>query len=472
MNPFLNLAASLSLAGMEVRAIREGRAAIVGELERLQGQDEFSAEDQTRWDGLTQRCSEIDAHLRGLNQSSQRAESLRNLQQNTPGVPNAQRNEPRNTTSSPAPIVRGAENNDQPDLLENPEAHGEFSLFRAVRCILDRRPVDGFEGEVSQEMARRSGRSPQGFFIPWTLRCRSGQEQRAAFTTTQAAGVIPTVHAGTIIDVLRNRMVMAQLGAVVLTDLVGVFEIPKKTGVTSAYWVGEAGEPTESAPTTGQVAFNPSTVGAYTDLTRRAINQSSIDVENMVRFDLIDTLRLELDRVGLNGSGASNQPEGILQNSGVGTIAIGTNGGAMTHQKLIDMETGVAVDNADIGNLAYLTSAHGRGHLKGTPKISGYPSFLWNDANQVNGYQAVATNQMPSGLSKGTASGTLTSMIFGNFADAMYGFWGGIDINVDTASLSKSGGTRLVALADADFQLRRVESFRKCVDILHGYVEV
>ena len=43
---------------------------------------------------------------------------------------------------------------------------------------------------------------------------------------------------------------------------------------------------------------------------------------------------LVLILVSLNGSGSSGQPTGIMQTSGIGSVAIGTNGGAITVDKL------------------------------------------------------------------------------------------------------------------------------------------
>jgi hypothetical protein len=50
-------------------------------------------------------------------------------------------------------------------------------------------------------------------------------------------------------------------------------------------------------------------------------------------------------------------------------------------------------------------------------------------------------------------------VFFGNFNDLIVGLWGGLDLTVDTSSLSKSGGIRIVAFQDADIVLRREESF-------------
>lgn len=112
------------------------------------------------------------------------------------------------------------------------------------------------------------------------------------------------------------------------------------------------------------MTLSPKTLGAYTDISRKLLLQSSIDVESFVRDDLATVLGLEIDRVAINGSGSSNQPTGILQTSGIGSVAGGTNGAAPSYANIIDLESQVAVANADVGSLSYLTNPKVRGKLK------------------------------------------------------------------------------------------------------------
>src|SRR5690606_10666975 len=124
-------------------------------------------------------------------------------------------------------------------------------------------------------------------------------------------------------------------------------------------------------------------------------------------------LALELDRVGFNGSGSGAEPEGILQNSSVETVAIGLDGGPATHGTVVDLETNVASANADFGSLAYVTSPKGRGVLKQTVIGSNAAAKMIWENNEINGYQAFATNQIPSNLTKGSYGTDLTAILFG-----------------------------------------------------------
>ena len=50
-------------------------------------------------------------------------------------------------------------------------------------------------------------------------------------------------------------------------------------------------------------------------------------------------------------------------------------------------------------------------------------------------------------------------LYFGDWSQIMLAFWSGIDLTVDTSSLSKSGGVRVVALQDCDVIVRHREAF-------------
>jgi len=343
-----------------------------------------------------------------------------------------------------------------------------YSFLRAINALAnpgDRKAQElaAFEREASDAFAGKHGRAASGFFVPSEVQRR---DLNVATTTAGGHSVATNLLAASFIDLLRNKMALTGLGAQFLTGLVGNIAIPRATGGATAYWVAESGAPTESQQAFDQVAMTPRTVGAFTDISRKLLLQSSIDVEGFVRNDLATVLALAIDLAGVNGSGASNQPTGILNTSGIGSVAGGTNGLAPTYQNMIDLETLVAVANADVGAMGYLTNAKVRGKLKSTQKVATYgDDFVWEDGI-VNGYNATVSNQVPSNLTKGTSSGVCSAILFGNFADLIIGQWGALDLTVDPYTGSTSGTVRVVALQDVDIAVRHAESFAAMKDAL------
>lgn len=330
-----------------------------------------------------------------------------------------------------------------------------FSLMRAVRALAnpnDRRAQEAaaFEFECSEAAQRQYGRDAQGILIPSDVLNRAFNAGGAANTPTGAttgSNIVATdLMAGSFIEMLRNRTTIMRLGRT-MAGLVGSVDIPKQTAGATAYWIGEGEDATEGTPVIGQIELNPKTVAAYTDITRRLMMQSTPDAESIVWNDLVNALGQAIDYAGYYGSGLSNQPRGLKNYTGINAVDFAT-ASKPTFAELVDMESQIAADNADVNSMAYVFNALMRGHMKTAPKFgSGTESTIWEQGNTVNGYRTEVTNQVAAG-----------DVFFGNFADLLIGLWGGLDINVDPYSLSKSGGTRIVAFQDVDFALRRVES--------------
>lgn len=352
----------------------------------------------------------------------------------------------------------------------------QYSLFRAIRAQAtgDWRQA-GLEREASDAVAKLMKREATGFFVPWdwmnSRHSGTKQEQRAVtISAGSGAALIPTdVPGQSFIDLLRARLVLRNAGAVFLTGLQGNLDLPRRNTGAALTWVANGAAPgSEAGQAFGPVSFRPKTASAYVDIYRTTLNQSSLDVEMLVRDDLNQAVQLGLDRAGLHGSGSSNEPTGVAAMSGIGSVAGGTNGLAPTWANIVALETEVAIDNADVGRLAYITNTKVRGKLKTTEKATNTAKFIWNDdapSTPVNGYPAYITNQVRSDLTKGTSNGVCSAAFFGNWGELIIAIWGGMDITADIPD-NRTGTVRVAAIVDADVNGRHVESFSACLDVL------
>jgi HK97 family phage major capsid protein len=298
---------------------------------------------------------------------------------------------------------------------------------------------------VSEAGSKAAGKASRGLFVPGEIL----RAKRDLLVGTNSAGgftVATELMAGSFIEMLRNRAVVMRAGATMMSGLVGNVAIPKQSAAATAYWVAENGAPTESQQTVAQVTMSPKTVGAFTDISRRLLIQSSIDVEAMVRRDLATVVALAIDTAGLYGTGNNNQPTGVKNVSGVNLRDFAATN--PTFAEIVGMETEVAVDNADIGTLVYLFNPAQRGALKTTEKASSTAQFVWEVGNTVNGYRTEVSNQVTAG-----------DVFFGNFADLMVGMWSGLDLMVDPYAGATAGTVRVVALQDVDIAVRNAVSF-------------
>lgn len=335
----------------------------------------------------------------------------------------------------------------------------EYSFVRVMNALAnptDKRAQEAasYEIEVSAAAAQKAGKQARGIMIPVDVLQRGFQRDLTVGTSTAGGHTVSTdLLAGSFIELLRNRLAITQLGATMMNGLVGNIAIPRHTGAATAYWVAESGSPTESQQTVDQVTMSPKTVGAFTDYSRKLLLQSSIDVESFVRNDLAQVLALEIDRVALYGTGSSNQPLGIKNTSGIATKDFAA--ATPTFAEVVSLESLIAAQNADVGNMAYLTNATMRGNLKTKEKASGYPVYVMGEDGLLNGYRTVVSNQVASG-----------DLFFGNWQDLLVGMWSGLDLMVDPYTGSTSGTVRIVALQDVDIAVRHPVSFCRGNDTL------
>ena len=322
-----------------------------------------------------------------------------------------------------------------------------FSFVRALNYLANqgdaqaRREAE-FEIEVGKAAAQKYERSSNGIVVPNEVL------RRDLVVGTPSAGgnlVEDQLLAGSFIDLLRNRLALAQAGVTMLTGLQGNISIPRQTSASTAYWVGENSSPTESQQAIDQVNMTPKTVGAFVDYSRRLLLQSSIDVEGMIRNDLTRVIALEIDRVGIYGTGSSNQPQGLTLTTGIGNGVSLTSYG--TFDEYIAMETEVAAANADAGSLRYIINASARGALKSTEKASNTAQFVFEN-NEINGYPAIVSNQLQG-----------TDALFGDFSMMVMGMWSGLDLTVDPFAGATAGTVRVIALQDIDLAVKQPASF-------------
>ena len=344
--------------------------------------------------------------------------------------------------------------NDVP--LETPSEIGlteketkRFSILKAINAMAnptDRKAQEAakFEFECSEAAQRAYGKTAQGVMLPEDVMRNWNQRDLSAGSDGDLIG--QDYRAGDFIDVLRNNSAVMPM-ATMLNGLTGDVKIPRKTAASSAAFISsEGGAAGESEFTVGSVSMSPKTLGAFTDVTRQLMIQSSIDVENLIRNDLAQSMAIAIDDAALEGSGSSGNPTGITNTSGINSVSL-SSAAAPTFAEMVSMETSVRVDNALMGDLAYIVHPTNYGTLKTTEKATNTAQFVAvND--EINGYKVVVSPQL-----------TANNYVFGNFDDLLIGMFSGLDLVVDPYSNSSSGTVRIVALQSVDVAVRHAVSF-------------
>jgi len=338
-----------------------------------------------------------------------------------------------------------------------------YSITNGIRASLTNDwSKAGFEREVSQEIEKQSGRTARGFFVPGDVFKRDLTQG----TATAGGHVTPDAHRGDLfIDALRDTSVVQQAGATIFRGLKGDIKIPRLTTKGTVGFVAENSATSETNQAFDQVTMTERTLGGFVDLSRVLINNSDPSIEQIVRNDMTQQIGLKIDEVAFEGGG-SNEPTGITGTSGIGDVAIGTNGGAITYDATIDLIKEVAQDSALKGSLGYAVTPEVVYQMRKTPKVSSTDSvMIMDNADLLNGYRVYQSSQLPKDLTKGTLSSTAHAMIFGNFQDLLIGYYSGLDVLVDPFTGSSAGTVRLNFFTGMDVAVRHAESFSAILDI-------
>jgi len=399
---------------------KQQREALEAEIEMLVSKAERSVEDDSKFDDLRARVSELETKI------------TRELEIEAFAAKRA--------VSAPT-------------IITDRKTVQDYSFRKAIFETAYRGGMTGLEKEMHDE-AIRENPGFQGIGIP-TMVINS----RAALASTSTA-VIPT-DTRDFIDSLKAKLVIMQAGARMLTGLQGNIYIPRLTS-GAATWATEVAGSTDHAASFDAVTMSPKRLSTYQTLSKQLLIQSTYDVENIIRQDMLNAIAIKLDDAAIEG-GAAATPTGILGTSGIGSVACGTTGGAPTWQNIVDLEKEVAIDNADIGALAFITNPQVRAKLKATA-VGTDQRMVWGvNENTLMGYPTYVTTQCPSDLTKTTTG--LSAVIFGNFNDLLVGQWGGWDVIVDPYGTNASQAQVSIYVHSFwDVAVRHAQSFAAIKD--------
>jgi HK97 family phage major capsid protein len=333
-----------------------------------------------------------------------------------------------------------------------------YSLMSAIRAVADKNWTNaGFELECSREIAKKLNTvtDPSKFYVPFEVQQRSMPMRRDLTTgTSSAGGFLVGTENMSFIEVLRNRSVAYRMGARRMAGLVGNVTVPRMTAAATAYWLStEATSITESQQTFGQMSLSPKTVGAYTEISRQLMLQSSPDAESIVTADLGKVAGLALDIGVLRGSGSSGEPTGIINTAGIGSVT----GTSIDFAKVLEFQTDVATANVVPNRGGYCTTPAVAALLMQRVKFSSTASPLWEgnvfDGN-VCGYPAMSSNQMSA-----------ATMLYGDWDQVVVAEWGVLQIEVNPYANFQAGIIGVRAMVSVDVGLRYAAAFSYATSI-------
>lgn len=310
-----------------------------------------------------------------------------------------------------------------------------FSLIDAINDVANNRSLDNVASKVNEigtnEM-RASGLSFGGQIqLPMS-------ELRGNVTVAAEGEDVVATDLFDIVGPLRAKNVLVQAGAKFLTGLVGDVQIPIMSA-TNVNWAGETATASDGAPTFANVTLSPKRLTAYVNISKQLLNQHSVDVDNMIRTDIIRAISSKLESTILgSAAGTTTQPAGLFYDQTPTTIT-GMAGIA---------EVEGAVEEANVyGDLKWVIDPKFKAALRTMAKGQNIAQSLYENG-EIDGTEALATSNVGDKLA-----------VYGDFSQLAIGQWGAIDLTVDPYTEAKNGMIVLVVNAYFDAKVVRPEAF-------------
>jgi HK97 family phage major capsid protein len=214
--------------------------------------------------------------------------------------------------------------------------------------------------------------------------------------------------------------------------------------------------------------MSPHQASAFTIASNMLLNMSNPAAGNIIKNDMIQILGQLIDLAVLQGSGVSNQPQGIDNVSGINTV---TAGGALTWALIEDFPYELDVDNAPSVKRAWIMHPRTLHNIRqlttsNTPLFVGTPQAqpLTNDlaGGGLIGYPVYTTTQIP--ITGGTGSDA--SVYFCDWNDVVLANWGGLEIvaSSESGSSFQQNQTHIRAIHLVDVMVRHPVSCCLCND--------
>lgn len=401
--------------------LREKRATKLAEMRTLHQKDKLESNEEQRFTALETEVTEIDGQIA-------REERMAAFE----------REEQRGETVSGGEFDRELRN---------------YSLASAVNGALSGR-LTGREAEIDQELKRgresRSGTSGIHLAVSSEILLGGIEQRSQTVGTNTAGGYTVATNLAAVADRFRPALKVEAMGATVLRGLTGFLDLPNLASSGAASWVAENGNATKTAVTFDKVSMAPKTVTGKYQLSRRLMLQSNSAIEDILRRDLGFLLAQALDLAAISGTGSANQPRGVLNTAGVGTVTAAAFLGDTAADLIAELElddltrTGGFLTNAKV--------------MKAARKLKDGESRNYALNELFHNQRVEVSNQVPADLGAGDDK---SALIYGQWGELYMGYWSAVDILINPyhPDVADNSGALLHAFLDADVAVRHTQAF-------------
>lgn len=335
-------------------------------------------------------------------------------------------------------------------------------LQHPVRPVASR-DVEVFS-DIDRTLRQRHGTVADGTWVP--LQALARRNTRALNTTGGQSLVSAAVSSDAASSLLPESGILSA-GARVLTGIkTSTMGLPFIDSVSGgANWHAEGVAPAAAMePAFSLATLEPKSISVELIITRRLMQNTSVDLDELIRAELAQRFGAAIDAAALYGDGVL-EPLGLLRHPDLDVLSLGADGAAMAHQDIAEMEARVLTRaNGGIASPNWIVGPKLARKLRTTAKTAG--SMIY-EGSDLLGHRVIQSAATPENLAKGSATGC-SAMIFGDMEELFVGFWGpaAIDLLIDGHTMAKDGKIRIVARAELGIVARRVGAFVAVKDAL------
>ena len=281
---------------------------------------------------------------------------------------------------------------------------------------------------------------------------RTKAEQMALSGGTGGSGgyTVPEFLSAQLIDKFRPRMVCAQLGAqiVPLTGNNGSYVFTKLLTDPTPEWRHELTTIAKNEPTFGAITLTPRSLAVVVRCSRELL-QDSLNIDRAIGDSLATAFALEVDRVGLFGTGAAAEPLGIVNEPGVNVeSSVGT---PASYDGILDSMKSIMIDNAPDPTGLVMSPREWRTYAGLVSGVDNQPLL-----------KPPAIGNLPFVPTSACTDGT---MIMGHFPELAFGIRADMQIDVLKELYAETHEYGFVAHLRMDTAIFRPESFCVLTDV-------
>lgn len=321
-------------------------------------------------------------------------------------------------------------------------AERHYDLGTLIRAqITGDRSKAGLELEVARELGRNHPTGVRGVMVPW-----SALQTRTTMTSSSLSNLTESMPRGDMfIDALQPNSAVMAAGATTLS-LTKAITVPKQTGSLTATWMTEGSAVTESNLTIGTLSMSPKRLSATASFTLESLVQSDPSIDNLTRSDMSSMLARGIDVAAISGSGASGQPTGITNTSGVSTLTTAATG-YLSRTEALTALAALEEDDVDTSGAVFIMHPTDAAATATALVDAGSGQFVLENG-QIVGKRVITSTLIPQGTA-----------LLGDFRQLLVANFGGIDLVVDPYSSAKQATVEITMHAMHDLAVRHATAF-------------